>query len=150
MPLQPIISIACLLFILLLSGCSDGSDSNGNTTAFDDCNLPARHIAISSTESGIEFVQTPEACFESFDGYDFEPHYAIVNGLRMHYVNAGADDGDVILMLHGQPSWSYLYRKVPSGWQFSTRILEADMELEASGLAEVVVDELRNTYQRAN
>ena len=42
----------------------------------------------------------------------FPANYALIDGMRMHYVEAGPADGQVILMLHGQPSWSYLYRKM--------------------------------------
>ena len=50
-------------------------------------------------------------------GYPFEPRYAevVADGLapmRMHYVDEGPGDGPVALLLHGQPTWSYLYRKV--------------------------------------
>lgn len=43
-------------------------------------------------------------------GYEFEANYIDVDGLRMHYVDEGSRGGDVVLLLHGEPSWSYLYR----------------------------------------
>jgi haloalkane dehalogenase len=55
-------------------------------------------------------IRTPEERFRDLPGYPFEPHYVLVNGMRMHYVDEG--QGDVILCLHGEPSWSYLYRKM--------------------------------------
>ena len=62
-------------------------------------------------------VRTPDVCFSKLPGYPFEPHYAEVaahgiDPVRMHYVDAGAPDSPVVLLLHGQPTWSYLYRKV--------------------------------------
>jgi haloalkane dehalogenase len=54
--------------------------------------------------------RTPEERFASLPGYDFEPHYLEQDGLRMHYVDEGA--GDCVLLLHGEPTWSFLYRKV--------------------------------------
>src|SRR5437764_48865 len=48
--------------------------------------------------------------FADLPGYDFEPHYADVDGLRIHYVDGG--DGPVVLLLHGEPTWAYLYRKM--------------------------------------
>lgn len=62
-------------------------------------------------------IRTPEARFANLPGYPFAPHYADVpdgegGTLRMHYVDEGPRDGTVILMLHGEPSWSYLYRKM--------------------------------------
>lgn len=64
-------------------------------------------------------LRTPEDRFENLPGYDFEPHYLDVpnegtDALRMHYVDEGPRDGDVILLLHGQASWAYLYRNMIS------------------------------------
>lgn len=55
-------------------------------------------------------IRTPDERFANLPGYPFAPHYADLGGVRMHYVDEGA--GDVILCLHGEPSWSYLYRKM--------------------------------------
>jgi haloalkane dehalogenase len=57
-------------------------------------------------------LRTPEARFLDLPGYPFTPHYADVGGLRMHYVDEGPRDAAPVLMLHGEPSWSYLYRKM--------------------------------------
>lgn len=60
----------------------------------------------------MEFLRTPEERFEDLTGYPYEPRYVEVgdDGLRMHYVASGPKDAPPILMLHGEPSWSYLYR----------------------------------------
>ncbi|MEM8768302.1 MAG: haloalkane dehalogenase [Pseudomonadota bacterium] len=63
----------------------------------------------------MEFLRTDDARFAELPGYPFAPHYAdIADGeggtLRMHYLDEGA--GELVLCLHGQPSWSYLYRKM--------------------------------------
>jgi len=66
----------------------------------------------------MEILRTPDERFDSLPGYPFAPHYADVprgegsGTLRMHYVDEGPGDGEVVLMLHGEPSWSYLYRKM--------------------------------------
>jgi haloalkane dehalogenase len=60
----------------------------------------------------MEAVRTPDEHFANLPGYNFEPHYVEVDGLRMHYVDEGPRDAEVVLMLHGEPSWSYLYRKM--------------------------------------
>jgi haloalkane dehalogenase len=61
----------------------------------------------------VNFVRTPEECFSGLPGYPFASHYLIVEGgLRMHYVDEGPAGGEPILLLHGQPTWSYLYRSV--------------------------------------
>ena len=56
-----------------------------------------------------EIFRTPDERFEGLPGYDFEPHYAQHGELRLHYVDTGA--GDAVLFLHGEPTWSYLWRK---------------------------------------
>ncbi len=58
-------------------------------------------------------LRTPDERFVDLPGYPFTPHYVDVGDeLRMHYVDEGPRDGRVVLMMHGEPSWSYLYRKM--------------------------------------
>lgn len=57
-----------------------------------------------------EVVRTPDIRFENLPDYDFPPHYVQTLGYRVHYIDEGPRDGQVVLLLHGQPSWSYLYR----------------------------------------
>lgn len=57
-------------------------------------------------------LRTPDDRFVDLPGYDFEPHYVDIGGLRMHYVDEGPADAAPVLLLHGEPSWSYLYRKM--------------------------------------
>lgn len=57
-------------------------------------------------------LRTPDSQFENLPGYDFEPNYAMVRGYRIHYLDEGPADGEVILLMHGEPTWSYLYRKM--------------------------------------
>jgi haloalkane dehalogenase len=57
-----------------------------------------------------EVARTPEERFANLPDYPFSPHYAEVSGYRLHYVDEGPKDGPTVLLLHGQPSWSYLYR----------------------------------------
>ncbi|GAA4723339.1 haloalkane dehalogenase [Nocardioides endophyticus] len=64
-----------------------------------------------------DVLRTPDDCFVGLPDYPFEPQYAGVRAdglepLRMHYLDEGPADGPVALLLHGQPTWSYLYRKV--------------------------------------
>jgi haloalkane dehalogenase len=61
----------------------------------------------------MEALRTPDKRFAGLPDYPFEPHYANVAGdLRMHYVDEGPAGAEVVLMLHGEPSWSYLYRSM--------------------------------------
>ncbi len=57
-------------------------------------------------------IRTPDARFENLKGYPYAPHYVEVDGLRMHYVDEGRATRGTFLLLHGEPSWSYLYRNV--------------------------------------
>src|SRR5947209_12982825 len=58
----------------------------------------------------MEILRTPEERFRDLPGYPFAAHYADVGGVRMAYVDEGK--GPPVLLLHGEPSWSYLYRKM--------------------------------------
>ena len=58
----------------------------------------------------MDSYRTPDERFEGLPGYDFEPNYVEQDGLRLHYLDEG--DGPAVLLLHGEPTWSYLYRKV--------------------------------------
>jgi haloalkane dehalogenase len=60
----------------------------------------------------VEILRTPDERFERLPGYPFAPHYVQVDGLRVHTVDEGPRTAPVVLMLHGEPSWSYLYRKL--------------------------------------
>ena len=61
----------------------------------------------------MKILNTPDERFANLPDYSFTPNYIEVGeGLNMHYVDEGPRDGEVVLLLHGQPSWSYLYRKM--------------------------------------
>lgn len=55
-------------------------------------------------------LRTPDEAFENLVDYPFSANYLTVDGMRMHYVDEGKAHHNVIFLLHGQPSWSYLYR----------------------------------------
>jgi haloalkane dehalogenase len=57
-------------------------------------------------------LRTPDARFEGLPNYDFQPNYMEIGGLRIHYVDEGPKNAAPILLMHGEPSWSYLYRKM--------------------------------------
>lgn len=59
-----------------------------------------------------EVFRTPEERFRDLPGYAFAPNYVDVDGLRMHYLDEGPATGKPIVCFHGEPSWSYLYRKM--------------------------------------
>ena len=65
----------------------------------------------------VETLRTPDERFADLPGYPFEPHYADIDDgeggtLRVHWIDEGPRDGQAVLMVHGEPSWSYLYRKM--------------------------------------
>ena len=76
----------------------------------------------------MEYYRTTEDRFNRLKDYPFEPHYVQVNGIRMHYVDEGPRDGWPVLMLHGEPSWSYLYRHmVPVCASAGYRVIAPDL-----------------------
>jgi haloalkane dehalogenase len=58
----------------------------------------------------MDIFRTPDERFENLPGYTFGPHYHDVDGLRMSYLDEGS--GDPVICFHGEPTWSYLYRKM--------------------------------------
>lgn len=56
--------------------------------------------------------RTPDARFENLPDFDFEPHYVEIQGYRVHYLDVGPADGEPVLLIHGEPTWAYLYRKM--------------------------------------
>ena len=73
-------------------------------------------------------LRTPEERFRNLKDYDFEPNYLQINGLRIHYLDEGPKDGEVIFLLHGQPAWSYLFRKmIPTLVDGGYRVIAPDM-----------------------
>ncbi|MGL4177797.1 MAG: haloalkane dehalogenase [Dermatophilaceae bacterium] len=63
-----------------------------------------------TTASGVAFVRTPDSRFDGLPAWPYEPRYVEIDGLRQAYVDQGPADAHPILLLHGQPSWGYLYR----------------------------------------
>jgi haloalkane dehalogenase len=60
----------------------------------------------------MDVLRTPDECFAGLPDFPFTPHYVEIGGLRVHYLDEGPRHGEVVLLLHGEPSWSYLYRKM--------------------------------------
>jgi len=57
-----------------------------------------------------EFARTPDANFEDLDDFQYEAHFHQWQDMRVHYLDEGPRDGPVMLLCHGMPTWSYLYR----------------------------------------
>jgi haloalkane dehalogenase len=65
----------------------------------------------------MDILRTPDQRFENLPGFPFRPNYLEIPGwegdsLRAHYVDEGPAEAEPVLLLHGEPSWSYLYRKM--------------------------------------
>jgi haloalkane dehalogenase len=78
----------------------------------------------------MESVRTPAHRFYNLPDYPFTPHYVDVGqpALRIHYVDEGPRTGPVVLMLHGEPSWSYLYRHmIPICAAAGNRVIAPDL-----------------------
>lgn len=78
----------------------------------------------------MEFLRTPAHRFLNLPDYPFAPHHVQVGSppLRMHYLDEGPRSGPVVLMLHGEPSWSYLYRHmIPVCVKAGQRVIAPDL-----------------------
>jgi haloalkane dehalogenase len=96
----------------------------------------------------MESLRTPDERFASLPDFPFSPRYAKVgDGLRMHYLDEGPRDGAQILLLHGEPTWSFLYRKmIPILVRGGLRVIAPD--LIGFGRSDKPVDPAAYTYAR--
>ena len=73
-------------------------------------------------------LRTPDSRFANLPDFDFAPHYVDIGSIRMHYVDEGPRDGNAVLLLHGEPSWSYLYRHmIPPLRDAGLRVIAPDL-----------------------
>lgn len=70
-------------------------------------------------------LRTPDERFANLPDFPFAPHYLEIDGRRLHYLDEG-HPGETILCLHGEPSWSYLYRKMIPPLSAAHRVLAMD------------------------
>ena len=81
----------------------------------------------------MKVCRTPDSCFANLPGYDFEPHYKMIEDddgtqLRVHFVDVGPSDAQPILLMHGNPSWAFLYRKmIPGLAATGRRVIAVDL-----------------------
>jgi len=100
----------------------------------------------------MDVLRTPDDRFDNLPGYDFEPHYVEVpdgegGSLRVHYVDEGLRSGEVVLLMHGEPSWSYLYRSmIPILAEVGYRVVAPD--LVGFGRSDKPADREDYTYAR--
>lgn len=76
----------------------------------------------------MHLLRTPDERFDNLPGYPWSPNYVDVNGVRIHYIDEGNKQGPVVLLMHGEPTWSYLYRKmIPVFVEAGCRVLVPDL-----------------------
>lgn len=100
----------------------------------------------------MEFLRTPDSSFKDIRDFPYAPHYVDVTDtvsshLRMAYIDEGNKDAQTVLLLHGEPSWSYLYRHViPPLLKAGYRVLAPD--LIGFGRSDKPVNQSDYTYAR--
>jgi haloalkane dehalogenase len=100
----------------------------------------------------MQALRTPDERFAALPGFPFAPHYLTVpdgegGELRVHYVDEGPPDADPVLLMHGEPSWSFLYRKmIPVITEAGARVIAPD--LVGFGRSDKPAQREDYTYQR--
>jgi haloalkane dehalogenase len=92
----------------------------------------------------VDVYRTPDDRFTDLPGFPFEPHFVEIDRLRLHFVDEGA--GEPILLLHGEPTWSYLYRKMIGPLSARARVVAPD--LPGFGRSDKPTDRGFYTYDR--
>jgi len=64
----------------------------------------------------VQILRTPDERFAQLPEFEFEPHYCEIESgasrLRVHYLDEGPAEGPVVVLMHGEPSWCFLWRRV--------------------------------------
>lgn len=106
---------------ILTHACMHGQYHRGqvalNVRASNGVPLPTDFIAFAraggpTARPDRQVLRTPDDRFKGLPDFPFAPHYLSLDGIRLHYVDEGPPTGEVVLLLHGEPTWSYLYRKM--------------------------------------
>jgi haloalkane dehalogenase len=99
-----------VLGILAFVALAPLSEAQGPAEGASEAVACEAEAQVRTTEQGVAFVRTPDACFGGLPDWPYPAHDVEIDGLRQAYVDVGPADGEVVLLLHGQASWSYLYR----------------------------------------
>jgi haloalkane dehalogenase len=114
--LLPRFSVICgvVMTLAACAGMNSPDEAPAETAASQSDSLcsASSEPTVNITSAGVKFVRTPDACFAGLPDWPYAPRYVEIDGLRQAYVDEGPANGPVVLLLHGQPSWSYLYRKM--------------------------------------
>lgn len=97
----------------------------------------------------MKLLRTPDRRFKNLPDFPFEPHYIVLEpeGIRIHYVDEGPADADPILLIHGEPSWAFLYRHmIPILINAGHRVLAPD--LIGFGRSDKPTEQTDHTYRK--
>ncbi len=95
----------------------------------------------------MELLRTPDERFQNLPNFPFKPNYLEVDGIRIHYVDEGPKDAEVVLLMHGEPSWSFLYRHmIPLLLKGGFRTVAPD--LVGFGRSDKPTEQSDHTYHR--
>jgi haloalkane dehalogenase len=88
--------------------------------------LSAGNVLADEISPGI--FRTPDTRFDNLKDYPWQPNYLEIQGLRVHYLDVGPRDAAPILLIHGEPTWSYLFRKmIPVFTAAGHRVIAPDL-----------------------
>jgi haloalkane dehalogenase len=95
----------------------------------------------------LKLLSTPDERFENLPDFPFEPHYIEVDGIKIHYLDEGSTQSEVILLMHGEPSWCFLYRHmIPILLKGGFRIIAPD--LVGFGRSDKPTEQKDHTYRK--
>lgn len=122
-------ALACaLLSAAAVSSCDRATDAADPAPSAEAAESGSADLARAGRLGRI--LRTPESAFANLENFPFAPRYRVVSpgGLRMHYVDEGPRNGQVVLLLHGNPSWAYNYRKmIPALTAAGYRVIAPDL-----------------------
>jgi haloalkane dehalogenase len=95
----------------------------------------------------LQLLRTPEERFKDLVDFPYDPNYVEVDGIRIHYVDEGPKDAEVVLLMHGEPSWSFLYRHmIPIVVEAGFRAIAPD--LVGFGRSDKPTEQTDHTYRK--
>tara|TARA_Y100001934_G_scaffold67253_2_gene83505 strand:- start:92 stop:982 length:891 start_codon:yes stop_codon:yes gene_type:complete len=95
----------------------------------------------------LKILRTPDNRFSNLLDYPFKPNYIQLGDIRIHYLDEGESSKEVVLLIHGEPTWSYLYRKmVPIVSESGYRVIVPD--LVGFGKSDKPINQEDYTYEK--
>jgi haloalkane dehalogenase len=95
----------------------------------------------------LKLLRTPDERFKDLVDFPYDPNYLEVDGIRIHYIDEGPKSSEVILLMHGEPSWSFLYRHmIPPLIESKFRVIAPD--LVGFGRSDKPTEQSDHTYAK--